>query len=76
MSDWPGLPPLSWILEPGQEMVLHVHPNQVHPDASVRGSSVYHVWLRPTARAAMARVAQGMAVGRRCPRSATCTAAA
>ncbi|HEY3109435.1 MAG TPA: CARDB domain-containing protein [Chloroflexota bacterium] len=60
-SDWPGLPPLSWILEPGQEMILHVHPNQVHPDPNVRSSSVYHVWLRPSARAAMARVAQGMA---------------
>jgi hypothetical protein len=61
MSDWPGLPPLSWILEPGQAMILHVHPNQVHPDEGVRRSSVYHVWLRPTARAQMARVAQGMA---------------
>jgi hypothetical protein len=61
VSDWPGLTPLSWILEPGQQMILHVHPNQVHPDLTVRNSSVYHVWVRPTARAAMARVAQGMA---------------
>lgn len=61
VSDWPGLPPLSWILRPGERMILHVHPNQVHPEQLVRNSSVYHVWVRPTARAAMARVTHGMA---------------
>jgi hypothetical protein len=60
-SDWPGTMPLSWILEPGERIVLHMHPNQVHPDESVRNSSVMHLWVRPTARAAMARVVQGMA---------------
>lgn len=60
-SDWPGTAPLSWILEPGEQLVLHMHPNQVHPDASVRSSSVTHIWVRPTARSAMAKVVQGLA---------------
>jgi hypothetical protein len=60
-SDWPGTTPLSWILEPGERIVVHMHPNQVHPDESVRSSSVMHLWVRPTSRAAMARVIQGLA---------------
>jgi hypothetical protein len=60
-SDWPGLLPLSWILEPGQKMTLQIHPNLVHPNPDVRSLSVVHLWVRPTARAAMAHVAQAMA---------------
>lgn len=61
VSDWPGLPPLSWLLEPGQKLTLLVHPNQVNTNPDVRASSVYHVWMRPTPRGAMAGVAQAMA---------------
>lgn len=61
VSDWPGLQPLSWILEPGQKMTVNIHPNLVHPDATVRQTSVMHIWMRPTSRSAMAKIAQSMA---------------
>lgn len=61
VSDWPGLQPLSWILEPGQKMTVNIHPNLVNPDPTVRQTSVVHIWMRPTARAAMAKIAQSMA---------------
>lgn len=61
VADWPGLQPLSWILEPGQKMTVQIHPNLVHPNPDVRKLSVVHLWVRPTARAAMAHVAQAMA---------------
>lgn len=61
VSDWPGLPPLSWILAPGERMVLLVHPNKVHPNLAVQRASVTHLWVRPTSRSAMARIAKGMA---------------
>jgi hypothetical protein len=61
IADWPGLQPLSWILEPGQRMTVQIHPNLIHPDAGVRSTSVMHIWMRPTARSAMARIAQAMA---------------
>lgn len=61
VSDWPGLLPLSWILEPGQNISIAAHPNLVHPDPIVRNSTVMHVWMRPTARSQMAQIAQAIA---------------
>jgi hypothetical protein len=60
-SDWPGTAPLTWIVQPGEGIILHIHPNVAHTNAEVRRASVTHLWVRPSPRAAMARVVQGLA---------------
>ncbi len=61
IAQWPGMPPLSWIVEPGGRIVLDVHKNRTHADPVVRDASVVHAWARPSARSAMARVVAGIA---------------